>query len=55
MTCLPACTTLHEGNIRLEEGKPTDLWYTSCVNLINSRFHASDYDDSLKVTGGRRK
>jgi hypothetical protein len=39
------------GNIRLEEGKPSDLWYSSCVDLVASRFNASDYDASLGVTG----
>ncbi|CAD8156657.1 unnamed protein product [Paramecium octaurelia] len=28
------------GNIRLEEGKTNEKWYGSCVDLINSRFHA---------------
>jgi len=27
------------GNIRLEEGKNTEKWYISCVDLIKSRFH----------------
>jgi hypothetical protein len=27
------------GNIRFEEGKPTDRWYSSCVDLIRSRFN----------------
>jgi hypothetical protein len=26
------------GNIRFEEGKPTDKWFTSCDDLIRSRF-----------------
>jgi len=26
------------GNIRLEDGKPSDVWYSSCVDLVNSRF-----------------
>ncbi len=30
------------GNIRLEEGKASDKWYVSCVDLIKSRFHADD-------------
>jgi hypothetical protein len=25
------------GNIRLEDGKPSDVWYTSCVDLVQSR------------------
>lgn len=28
------------GNIRFEEGKPNDKWYTSCDDLIRSRFDA---------------
>uniref|UniRef100_A0A3B5LPI9 Leucine rich repeat containing 9 n=1 Tax=Xiphophorus couchianus TaxID=32473 RepID=A0A3B5LPI9_9TELE len=31
------------GNIRLEEGCPIDSWYTSCRNLLLSRFSPSDY------------
>jgi Leucine-rich repeat (LRR) protein len=31
------------GNIRLEEGKVGDVWYHSCVDLIKSRFFASDF------------
>lgn len=42
------------GNIRLEDGKPTDLWFASCIDLINSRFFAEDYSHfgitGLKVT-----
>ena len=42
------------GNIRLEDGKPADMWYSSCVDLINSRFLPSAYADlgieSLRVT-----
>ena len=30
------------GNIRLEEGKNTDKWYQSCVDLIHSRFNKDD-------------
>ncbi len=30
------------GNIRLEEGKASDKWYVSCVDLIKSRFHVDD-------------
>lgn len=26
------------GNIRMEEGKGQEKWYTSCVDLIKSRF-----------------
>lgn len=28
------------GNIRFEEGKPSDKWYSSCDDLIRSRFDA---------------
>ena len=28
------------GNIRFEEGKPTDKWFSSCVDLVRSRFNA---------------
>ena len=31
------------GNIRLEDGKPSDVWYSSCVDLVNSRFLAAEY------------
>ena len=27
------------GNIRFEEGKPSDKWYSSCVDLVRSRFN----------------
>ena len=27
------------GNIRFEEGKPQDKWFTSCVDLVRSRFN----------------
>lgn len=27
------------GNIRFEEGKPTDKWFSSCVDLVRSRFN----------------
>ncbi|CAK56731.1 unnamed protein product (macronuclear) [Paramecium tetraurelia] len=30
------------GNIRLEEGKASEKWYVSCVDLINSRFHSEN-------------
>ena len=42
------------GNIRLEDGKPSDMWYSSCVDLVNSRFLPAAYADlgieSLRVT-----
>uniref|UniRef100_A0A8C7XFC1 Leucine rich repeat containing 9 n=1 Tax=Oryzias sinensis TaxID=183150 RepID=A0A8C7XFC1_9TELE len=31
------------GNIRLEAGCPTDLWFNSCCNLLVSRFAPSEY------------
>ena len=31
------------GNLKFEYGKPDDLWYKSCHDLILSRFCASDY------------
>ncbi|XRB06100.1 U2 small nuclear ribonucleoprotein A [Pycnococcus provasolii] len=31
------------GNVRLEDGKPSDLWYTSCVDLVHSRFFSEDF------------
>jgi hypothetical protein len=31
------------GNIRLEDGKPTDVWHSSCVDLVQSRFFPQDY------------
>jgi len=31
------------GNIRLEDGKPSDVWYSSCVDLTQSRFVAADF------------
>ncbi|KAI9998978.1 hypothetical protein PInf_003642 [Phytophthora infestans] len=30
------------GNIRLEDGKPTDAWFGSCVELVRSRFCLPD-------------
>ena len=30
------------GNIRLEDGKPTDVWHSSCVDLVTSRFLAAE-------------
>ena len=40
------------GNIRLEDGKPSDVWFSSCVDLVNSRFVAADFADT-NVTGLR--
>lgn len=41
------------GNIRLEEGKPGDVWFHSCVDLVKSRFFANDFESlgihSMKV------
>jgi hypothetical protein len=33
------------GNIRLEIGAPDDRWFISCVDLVLSRFCASDYKE----------
>jgi len=32
------------GNIRLEDGRITDPWYTSCVDLMHSRFFSKDFE-----------
>ena len=32
------------GNVRLEDGKPSDMWYKSCVDLVKSRFYAADFE-----------
>eukprot|EP01059_Diplonema_ambulator_P035367 TRINITY_DN8290_c0_g1_i2.p1 TRINITY_DN8290_c0_g1~~TRINITY_DN8290_c0_g1_i2.p1 ORF type:complete len:1479 (+),score=580.35 TRINITY_DN8290_c0_g1_i2:85-4521(+) len=32
------------GNIRMEEGKLSDVWYQSCMDLVRSRFFASDFE-----------
>ena len=31
------------GNVRFEDGKPTDPWYKSCNDLVLSRFCVGDY------------
>ena len=31
------------GNVRLEVGKRTDLWFTSCVDLVQSHFYPQAY------------
>lgn len=31
------------GNIRLEDGKASDVWFTSCVDLLHSRFFHRDF------------
>ena len=31
------------GNVRFEDGKPSDLWYKSCHDLVLSRFCVGDY------------
>ena len=38
------------GNVRFEEGSPSDVWFSSCHDLVLSRFCASDYRDHT-VTG----
>ena len=30
------------GNIRFEEGKHNEKWFTSCIDLLTSRFNAED-------------
>ena len=41
-----------DGNIRLEDGKPSDVWYSSCVDLVNSRFLHAEYSE-FKISGLR--
>ena len=31
------------GNVRFEDGKPSDPWYKSCHDLVLSRFCVGDY------------
>ena len=31
------------GNVRFEDGKPSDAWYKSCHDLVLSRFCVGDY------------
>lgn len=38
------------GNIRFEEGKPADKWYSSCVDLVRSRFNP-DHMKRFGITG----
>jgi hypothetical protein len=44
------------GNIRLEVGSPSEVWYASCVELVQSHFDIADYkaylhvDDALLLT-----
>ncbi|XP_025105112.1 leucine-rich repeat-containing protein 9-like isoform X2 [Pomacea canaliculata] len=40
------------GNVRFEEGTPEDLWFTSCRDLVMSRFCAKDFlsHDIIGVT-----
>ncbi|XP_039597283.1 leucine-rich repeat-containing protein 9 [Polypterus senegalus] len=38
------------GNIRFEEGCPSDVWFNSCYDLILSRFCASDFQ-AYQITG----
>ena len=33
------------GNIRFEEGRPSDRWFSSCVDLVRSRFSAEQMKD----------
>jgi Leucine-rich repeat (LRR) protein len=42
------------GNVRLEEGKPKDVWYQSCSELLRTRFFPADFEaygvKELRVT-----
>ena len=42
------------GNIRYEEGKETDNWFKSCVNLVDARFHPAQFSkygiNNVRVT-----
>ncbi|XP_072171420.1 leucine-rich repeat-containing protein 9-like [Diadema setosum] len=38
------------GNVRFEDGSASDIWFTSCHDLILSRFCASDYQ-AYGITG----
>ncbi|KAJ1635214.1 hypothetical protein T492DRAFT_863766, partial [Pavlovales sp. CCMP2436] len=31
------------GNVRLEEGAASDVWFSSCADLLHSRFYAADF------------
>jgi hypothetical protein len=33
------------GNIRLEDGRKSDVWYSSCVDLLGSRFFTHDFNE----------
>ena len=37
------------GNIRLEQGKPSELWYSSCVDLLRSRFQAQTFESKFNI------
>ena len=30
------------GNVRVEDGKPSDVWYSSCADLVRSRLNLGD-------------
>lgn len=32
------------GNVRLEEGKPKEVWYQSCAELLRTRYFSSDFE-----------
>lgn len=36
------------GNIRLEAGKPEHSWYSSCIDLVTSRFNIQDRGSSIQ-------
>lgn len=40
------------GNIRLEDGRPGELWHDSCVDLVRSRFHSKDFQ-AIGIKGVR--
>ncbi|GIL73909.1 hypothetical protein Vretimale_5145, partial [Volvox reticuliferus] len=39
------------GNIRLEDARTTDMWYPSCLDLVATRFNASDFPGNLGISG----
>jgi hypothetical protein len=41
------------GNVRLEDGKPTDVWFSSCADLLTSRFIAAEFGPTAGVKAVR--
>lgn len=39
------------GNVRLEEGKPTDAWYQSCAQMVQSRCYVDEWESAYQITG----